>query len=56
MNDREATRSCPIDSETDGNVIHIELKYLIIFARATIHGLAVAHDDTHFDELAKLEA
>jgi predicted nucleic acid-binding protein len=29
---------------------------LLIFACATIHGLEVAHDDTHFDELAKIEA
>jgi hypothetical protein len=29
---------------------------LDIFACAKIHGLDVAHDDTHFDELAKLEA
>ena len=28
----------------------------LIFACAQIHGLGVAHDDTHFDELAKLEA
>jgi len=29
---------------------------LLIFACAKLNGLAVAHDDTHFDELAKLEA
>ena len=28
---------------------------LLIFACARIHGLDVAHDDAHFDELAKLE-
>ena len=29
---------------------------LLVFACAKIHGLDVAHDDAHFDELAKLEA
>ena len=27
-----------------------------VFACAKMHGLDVAHDDTHFDELAKLDA
>ena len=30
--------------------------WLLIFACAAINGLDLAHDDTHFDELAKLEA
>jgi len=29
---------------------------LLIFACGKMHGLEVAHDDEHFDELAKLEA
>ena len=29
---------------------------ILIFACAKLNGLAVAHDDSHFDELAKLEA
>ena len=29
---------------------------LLIFACAKAHGLDVAHDDAHFDELARLEA
>ena len=34
----------------------VPLADLLIFACAKIHGLDVAHDDAHFDELAKLEA
>jgi predicted nucleic acid-binding protein len=34
----------------------VPLADLLIFACAKIHGLDIAHDDTHFDELAKLEA
>jgi hypothetical protein len=30
--------------------------FAVIFACARIHGLNVAHDDTHFDALEKLEA
>ena len=29
---------------------------LLIFACAPTHGLAVAHDDAHFEQLAKLDA
>lgn len=29
---------------------------LLIFACAKTHGLALAHDDAHFDELARLDA
>jgi predicted nucleic acid-binding protein len=29
---------------------------LLIFACAKMHGLEVVHDDSHFDEMAKLEA
>ena len=34
----------------------VPLVYLLIFACAKRNGLEVAHDDTHFDELARLEA
>jgi predicted nucleic acid-binding protein len=33
----------------------VPLADLLIFACATNHGLELAHDDTHFDELMKLE-
>jgi predicted nucleic acid-binding protein len=36
--------------------VTVPLADLLIFACAKIHGLEVAHDDTHFDELSKLEA
>ena len=36
--------------------VTVPLADLLIFACTKIHGLDVAHDDTHFDELAKLEA
>jgi predicted nucleic acid-binding protein len=36
--------------------VTVPLSDLLIFACARIHGLEVAHDDTHFDELMKLEA
>ena len=36
--------------------VTVPLADLLIFACAKIHGLEVAHDDAHFDELAKLEA
>ena len=36
--------------------VTVPLSDLLIFACAEIHGLEVAHDDTHFDELATLEA
>ena len=34
----------------------VPLADLLIFACAKLNGLAIAHDDSHFDELAKLEA
>jgi predicted nucleic acid-binding protein len=36
--------------------VTVPLADLLIFACAKIHGLEVAHDDSHFDELLKLEA
>jgi len=35
--------------------VTVPMADLLIFACAKIHGLDVAHDDAHFDELAKLE-
>jgi predicted nucleic acid-binding protein len=34
----------------------VPLADLLIYACARLNGLDVAHDDSHFDELAKLEA
>ena len=34
----------------------VPLADLLIFACARLNGIDVAHDDSHFDELAKLEA
>jgi predicted nucleic acid-binding protein len=36
--------------------ITVPLPDLLIFACAKIHGLAIAHDDAHFDDLASLDA
>jgi predicted nucleic acid-binding protein len=36
--------------------ITVPLADLLIFACAKLNGVDVAHDDSHFDELAKLEA
>ncbi len=36
--------------------VTVPLADLLIFSCARIHGLEVAHDDSHFDELTKLEA
>ena len=35
--------------------VTIPLADLLIFACAKVHGLDIAHDDTHFDELTKLD-
>ena len=35
--------------------ITVPLADLLIFACAKVHSLDIAHDDTHFDEMAKLE-
>lgn len=36
--------------------VTVPLTDLLIFACAKTHGLEIAHDDAHFDELTKLEA
>ena len=35
--------------------VTVPLADLLILACARVHGLEVAHDDTHFDELARLD-
>ena len=39
-----------------GRASGVPLADLLIYACARTHGLDIAHDDTHFDDLAKLEA
>jgi hypothetical protein len=36
--------------------VTVPLADLLVFACAKVHGLEVAHDDAHFDELTKLAA
>jgi predicted nucleic acid-binding protein len=36
--------------------LSVPLADLVIFACAVVHGLAIAHDDAHFDALARLQA
>lgn len=50
------TRSIHFADRGRASGVTVPLADLLIFACARIHGLDVAHDDTHFDELAKLEA
>ena len=50
------TRAIRLASRGRASGVTAPLADLLIFACAQIHGLDVAHDDTHFDELAKLEA
>ena len=50
------TRSIQLADRARAAGVTVPLADLLIFACATIHGLAVAHDDSHFDELTKLEA
>jgi predicted nucleic acid-binding protein len=49
-------RSIQLADRSRASGVAAPLSDLLIFACARIHGLEVAHDDTHFDELAKLEA
>jgi predicted nucleic acid-binding protein len=49
-------RSVRLADRARASGVTIPLADPIIFSCARIHGLDVAHDDTHFDELAKLEA
>ena len=50
------TRSLQLAERARTSGVTVPLADLLIFACANIHGLEVAHDDTHFDELLKLEA
>lgn len=49
-------RSVQLADRARASGVTVPLADLIIFSCARIHGLEVAHDDTHFDELAELEA
>ena len=50
------TRSIQLADRARASGVTVPLTDLLIFACAKIHGLEVAHDDAHFDELMKLEA
>lgn len=50
------TRSIQLADRARSSGVTVPLADLLIFACATIHGLEVAHDDSHFDELTNLEA
>ena len=50
------TRSIQLADRARSSGVTVPLADLLIFACANIHGLEVANDDTHFDELLKLEA
>ena len=49
-------RSIQLADRARASGVTIPLADLLIFSCASIHGLEVAHDDTHFDELTKLDA
>lgn len=49
------TQSIQLADRARASGVTVPLADLLIFACAKIHGLKVAHDDTHFDELLKLE-
>ena len=49
-------RSIQLADRGRASGVTVPLVDLVIFACARIHGLDVAHDDTHFDDLAKLDA
>jgi predicted nucleic acid-binding protein len=49
-------RSIQLADRARASGMTVPLADLLIFACARIHGLEVAHDDTHFDELTKLDA
>jgi predicted nucleic acid-binding protein len=48
------TQSIQLADRARASGVTVPLADLLIFACAKIHGLEVAHDDTHFDELLKL--
>jgi predicted nucleic acid-binding protein len=49
-------RSIQLAERARASGVTVPLADLLIFACAKIHGLEIAHDDTHFEELLKLEA
>ena len=49
-------RSIQLANRARASGVTVPLADLLIFSCAGIHGLEVAHDDIHFDELTKLEA
>jgi predicted nucleic acid-binding protein len=49
------TLSIQLADRARASGVTVPLADLLICACAKIHGLEVAHDDTHFDELLKLE-
>lgn len=50
------TRSIQLADRARASGTTVPITDLLIFACAAVHGLELAHDDSHFDELAKLEA
>lgn len=50
------TRSMPLADRARSSGVTVPLADLLIFMCARVHGLGLAHDDAHFDELTKLEA
>jgi len=48
-------RSIELADRARASGLTVPLADLVIFACARIHGLDVAHDDAHFDELTKLD-
>jgi predicted nucleic acid-binding protein len=48
------TQSIQLADRARASGVTVPLADLLTFACAKIHGLEVAHDDTHFDELLKL--
>jgi predicted nucleic acid-binding protein len=50
------TRSIQLADRARSSRVTVPLADLLIFACANVHGLEVANDDTHFDDLEKLGA
>ena len=48
-------RSIQLADRARASGVTVPLADLLIFSCARVHGLEVAHDDTHFDELTKLD-
>ena len=50
------TRSMHLADRARSSGMTVPIADLLIFACAHVHGLEVAHDDAHFDDLKRLEA